>query len=140
MKLHGGCNDAGEGQNTIHPFPHPLVQIVHSKPVRMKPGSIVRCVDDSNWSSDTLQHFPTLPVKDCLYTVRRIIPNTDVADGPPGVALEEIRGVWENFETYFGTIVFEEYHFRMNRFKEELPPLDQELFNEMIESETLVNL
>jgi hypothetical protein len=28
----------------------------------------------------------------------------------------------------------------MNRFKEELPPLDKELFNEMIESETLVNL
>jgi hypothetical protein len=105
----------------------------------MKPGSIVRCVDDSNWSSDSLQHFPTLPVKDCLYTVRRIIPNTDVADGPPGVALEEIRGVWENFETYFGTIVFEEYHFRMNRFKEELPPLDQELFNEMIKSESFLD-
>lgn len=106
----------------------------------MKPGSIVRCIDDSDWSPETQHLFPSLPVKDCLYTVRRIIVNTEKAGGPPGVALDEIRGTWENFKTYYGTVVFEEYHFRMNRFKEELPPIDRELFNELTESGTLINL
>jgi hypothetical protein len=103
----------------------------------MKPGSIVRCIDDSNWSSDSLQHFPSLPVKDCLYTVRRIIPHWQIADGPPGVALEEILGVWEQFKTYYGSVVFEEYHFRMNRFKEVLPPQSIESLLEEIMEETL---
>lgn len=88
----------------------------------MKPGSLVICVDDTHWSSFAKEDFPSLPVKDSIYTVRRIIPNIDEPDGPPGVALEEIRGVWDHFETYFGTTVYEECHFKMSRFKEVLPP------------------
>ena len=88
----------------------------------MKPGSHVICVDDTNWSSFAKDDFPSLPVKDSIYTVRRIIPNIDEPDGPPGVALEEIRGAWDYFETYFSTTVYEECHFKMSRFKEVIPP------------------
>lgn len=48
----------------------------------MKPGSIVLCVDDSNWWDDIMEYFDKLPVKGELYTVRMIIPNRSEADCP----------------------------------------------------------
>jgi len=103
----------------------------------MKPGSIVRCIDDSNWRELAHQDFPRLPVKDALYTIRRIIPNIIQRDGPTGVALEEIRGVWDTFQTYEGTYVYEECHFRLNRFEEVLPPQSIESLLEEIMVEPL---
>ena len=122
------------GQNTIPPHsPSSWCRSFTPKPIRMKPGSIVRCVDDTNWSKDVFHKFSVLPVKGELYTVRRIIANTETPDGPPGVALEEIHGTWDHFPTYFGIIEYEEYHFRMNRFKEVVPP---HLFDDFIEALT----
>jgi hypothetical protein len=84
----------------------------------MKPGSIVVCIDDTGWDEHVSKDFPFLPVKNRRYTVRRIIPHFIDPNIPDGVALEEIRGNWDFFKTYNGTIVYEEYHFRMNRFIE----------------------
>lgn len=84
----------------------------------MKPGSIIVCIDDTGWDEHVYKDFPCLPVKNRQYTVRRIIPHFIDPSIPDGVALEEIRGNWDLFKTYYGTIVYEEYHFRMNRFKE----------------------
>jgi len=106
-----------------------------SKPVRMKPGSIVRCVDDTHWREHAYKDFPTLPIREGLYTVRRIIPNIVLPNGPPGVALEEIRGAWAIFATYRGDTVYEEYHFRMNRFVEILPPIRLQEFLEAFMNE-----
>lgn len=100
----------------------------------MQPGSIVRCVDDTNWCRFISQNFPTLPVKGGLYTIRRIVANTETPDGPPGLALEEIRGKWDYFHTYLGIVEYEEYQFRMNRFEEVLPPMSiNSLMEEIIE-------
>ncbi len=84
----------------------------------MKPGSIVCCIDDTGWSQDSHHLFPTLPKKDNLYVIRRVIPNWVDPHGPPGIALEEIFGSWRLFKTHSGKTIFEEYHFRKNRFQE----------------------
>ena len=106
----------------------------------MKPGSIVRCVDDTDWDKYALQYFPSLPVKGGIYTVRRIIANLESSIGPPGVALEEIRGNWDFLPTYYRTTVYEEIHFRMNRFKEVLPPVSlNSLLDEIVEQPLLHN-
>ena len=106
----------------------------------MKPGSIVRCINDSDWSRFVFQKFPTVPFKGGLYTVRRIVANTETPDGPPGLALEEIRGKWDYFPTYYGIMEYEEYQFRMDRFEEVLPPPSNEsLLEEVIEEPLFYN-
>ena len=88
----------------------------------METGSIVVCVDDGNWWYDIAKYFKVLPVKGQLYTVRMIIPNMVDPNGPPGVALEEIRGVIDTVKTYTGQIREVEVHFKIRRFQEVLPP------------------
>jgi hypothetical protein len=89
----------------------------------MKPGSIICCTDDGGWSQWVHREFTSLPTKDSLYVVRRVIPNWVDPNGPPGIALEEILGTWTHFKTYTGQIIFDEFHFRKNRFEEVQPPL-----------------
>jgi hypothetical protein len=84
----------------------------------MKPGSIICCIDDGDWSQDSQQLFPNLQKKDHLYVVRRAIPNWTNPKGPEGIALQEIFGDWSTFKTYSGQTIFEEYHFIKNRFRE----------------------
>ena len=88
----------------------------------MEAGSIVVCVDDGNWWYDISKYFKVLPVKGQLYTVRMIIPNMVDPNGPPGVALEEIRGVIDTVKTYTGQIREVEVHFKIRRFQEVLTP------------------
>lgn len=83
----------------------------------MKAGDYVVCINDKNWSKDAHHRFDTLPVKDRVYRIRRVIPNIERKNGPAGLALEGIFGAWDMFETYDGRTVFEEYHFRKNRFR-----------------------
>jgi hypothetical protein len=84
----------------------------------MKVGSRVICIDDTNWSSNVNEYFDVLPQKGKVYTVRRIIDDVINPDGPPGIALEEIFGRWSLYEHYLGHEVYEEAHFKMNRFRE----------------------
>ncbi len=91
----------------------------------MKPGSIVICVDDGNWDEVAYTTFNKLPQLHHIYTVRQIFENTERADGPPGVAVEGIHGKFMVVDTWQGTIVSMEAHFRMTRFEELLPPLEE---------------
>jgi hypothetical protein len=100
----------------------------------MQAGTMVICVDDSNWDHRAKKYFNKLPVKDGLYRVRRIIPNIIEANGPEGLALEGIYGDWVNFKSYTGKKVFEEYHFRKNRFAELQPHEDLEEIMEELSS------
>jgi hypothetical protein len=88
----------------------------------MKSGSIICCIDDGGWSRWALREFTSLPTKDGLYVVRRVIPNWVDPNGPPGITAEEIFGSWTLFKTHSGQTIFEEYHFRKNRFQEVQPP------------------
>ena len=104
----------------------------------MEAGSIVVCVDDGNWWYDIAKYFKVLPVKGQLYTVRMIIPNMVDPNGPPGVALEEIRGVIDTVKTYTGQIREVEVHFKIKRFKEVLPPENISI-EDLIDSQEEVN-
>ena len=84
----------------------------------MKPGSVFLCVDDSNWDEYARKDFSELPIPGRLYTVRRVIPNIIDPSGPDGIALAEIFGSWHFFDHFNGKTVFEECHFRKNRFLE----------------------
>ena len=88
----------------------------------MQKGSIVVCIDDQNWHHDVVKYFKLLPVKGALYIVRFIYPNLHYADGPLGVALEEIRGDIDTIKAYNGEFWEIEIHFKISRFKEVLPP------------------
>ena len=88
----------------------------------MQKGSIVVCIDDGNWWSDSMEYFNKLPVKGELYTVREFFPNCIDPNGPPGVALEEIIGKFDEVLMYSGHLIKMELHFKISRFKEVLPP------------------
>lgn len=92
----------------------------------MKPGSIVRCIDDSKWSIWTKRTYSSLPVKGEYDTVREIFCNIYKPDGTPGITLEEIKGEWSHYTTYYGVRVYMERHFKATRFKEVLPSFDIE--------------
>jgi hypothetical protein len=83
----------------------------------MKVGSKVICVDDTNWSPSIDKYFDKLPVKGCKYIVRRIIEDF-VFNGTPGIALHTIYGNWSYWNSASGITMYEEAHFRMNRFRE----------------------
>ena len=90
----------------------------------MKPGSVVLCVDDSDWDEYARKDFSELPISLRLYTVRRVIPNIIDPSGPDGIALAEIFGSWHFFDHFNCKTVFEECHFRKNRFLEIIPLQD----------------
>jgi hypothetical protein len=92
----------------------------------MKPGSIVRCIDDSKWSIWAKRTYSSLPVKGEYYTVREVFSNIYQPEGTPGITLEEIRGEWSHYTTYYGLRVYMERHFKATRFKAVLPPFDIE--------------
>ena len=99
----------------------------------MKEGSIVVCVDDTNWSFDIKGKFNKLPVKGKLYTVSKIHPNYSSVDGPPGVSVKGIYGELTSIRSYTGKYVVIEWHFKMKRFKEIHPPSENiETANEEI--------
>lgn len=107
----------------------------------MKVGSYVVCVNDSNWNAMAYVLLPKLPVKGNIYIVRRVIPNIDDNCSEDGIALEGIYGEWWIFKTYFGTKVYEEYHFRMSRFREiDAPDIFLAKLFQEIEEEQLVEV
>jgi hypothetical protein len=84
----------------------------------MKVGSLVICVDDTNWAAEASHYFDKLPVAGKTYRIRRIIENINVIGGPEGIALQEIWGQLNFYKTYDGRTVFEEAHFKKSRFRE----------------------
>lgn len=99
----------------------------------MKEGSIVVCVDDTNWSSGIEEKFNKLPLKGKMYTISKIHPNYASIDGPPGVSVEGIYGELASIRSYTGKYVVIEWHFKMKRFKEIYPPSENiETVNEEI--------
>ena len=92
----------------------------------MKPGSIVRCIDDSKWSIWAKRTYSSLPVKGEYYTVREIFSNIYKPDGTPGITLEEIKGEWSHYPTYYGIRVYMKMRFKETCFKEVLPLFDKE--------------
>lgn len=94
----------------------------------MEAGTFVLCIDDSNWDPLAFVKMSSLPVKGKVYQVRRVIPDFTSKCGNAGIALEGIYGDWSIFTSYNNQSVFEEYHFRMNRFREiETPILELEM-------------
>jgi hypothetical protein len=95
----------------------------------MQQGSYVLCIDDSNW--DLMAHFrmTSLPKKNEIYIVRRIIPRINKNCEEDGIALEGIYGDWDFWISFKNERIFEECHFRKSRFIEIIPP---ELFTETI--------
>lgn len=91
----------------------------------MKPGSLVICVDDKI-SPEKQSMLSKRLVLNQLYVVREILHNYDVRNGPPGVAVEEIRGQLVTFTAYTGQEITIEVHFKMKRFREVLPPISLE--------------
>jgi hypothetical protein len=84
----------------------------------MKAGSIVICIDDSNWVHDISEYFKILPVSGKIYRISAIHPNYSRKGGPPGVSVEGIVGKIHEIKTYWGSHLPIECHFRMNRFRE----------------------
>ena len=84
----------------------------------MKVGSKVICIDDSNWAANAAMFCDKLPVKGRCYIVRRIIPDFTKKNGAPGIALHGIYAKWDFWKNIHGQDVYEEAHFRMNRFRE----------------------
>ena len=85
-----------EGQNKSNPppsFSHIPDADFLTKKICMKPGSIICCIDDGGWSQWVHREFTSLPTKDSLYVVRRVIPNWVDPKEPPGIAVEEIFAV-----------------------------------------------
>lgn len=83
----------------------------------MHVGNYVVCVDDSNWDALAFEKMSSLPRKNETYKIRRIIDDFIIRNGAPGIALVGIYGDWNNFTTFDKNTVFEEYHFRLCRFK-----------------------
>lgn len=83
----------------------------------MKAGDYVICIDDSNWNEEVFERFNTIPVAGRVYQIRRVIPHWSIKNGPDGLALAGIFGDWDIFETFDGREIYEEYHFRQDRFK-----------------------
>ena len=100
----------------------------------MKTGSIVICVDDT-FNKHAGRNFSALPVRDRCYVVRELIPNIEFANGPPGIALEEIRGKYVTYPSYTGVVVTIEISFKMKRFREVLPPMNLEEVLEAVYTE-----
>lgn len=84
----------------------------------MKTGSYVVCIDDSNWDPRAKTTMTSLPIKNHVYRIRRIIPAFHPSCPEDGLALEGIYGDWAFFDSTAGTRVFEEYHFQKKRFRE----------------------
>jgi hypothetical protein len=100
----------------------------------MQAGSYVVCIDDSNRDAIAFILLSGLPEKGKVYRVRRVIPNFDKNCDEDGIALDGIYGDWRTFDTYYNTQVFEEYHFRMSRFREIDNPI---LIEEVVEEEKM---
>lgn len=83
----------------------------------MKAGDHVICVNDQHWPYWAEQTFNKLPKKGKYYRVRRVIPNLRSKGGPDGIAVDGIFGEWDYFMTPDGKKVFEECHFRKDRFR-----------------------
>ena len=83
----------------------------------MQEGSYVICVDDSNWDELAAVKMSALPIKNHIYRKRRIIYGFEKS-GDFGVALENIFGDWDNHRNIYNQWVFEEYHFKKERFRE----------------------
>ena len=103
----------------------------------MQPGSLVICINAERFSPLASVKMSALPQKNKMYTIRRIIPDFTGKAGGPGVALEEIWGQMDTFTASDGANVYEEYHFRMNRFAELLPPLEKEWAVEVVNEDEL---
>jgi hypothetical protein len=84
----------------------------------MQKGSYVVCIDDSNWYPIAHEVFNVLPVKNQIYTIRKITPRINSLWEECGVLLEEIHGKWDFFSSFTDQEVYMEYHFKKSRFKE----------------------
>jgi len=102
----------------------------------MKPGSLVICIDDTNWCNKAFVSFDKLPVQGKVYEVRQIFDNIETPESPEmGVALCEIQGTFGIFQRYDGVWVYLERHFRIERFQELLPPIEislKDLLTELV--------
>jgi hypothetical protein len=104
----------------------------------MKEGSYVICVDDSNWDELAPIKMSSLPKKNQIYKIRRIIYGFENS-GEFGIALEGIFGQWEIHKNIYNQKVFEEYHFKRRRFREiESPETFVESVIESIAEETIL--
>lgn len=103
----------------------------------MQAGSIVICVDDTNWWSNATEKFSSLPVEGHIYTVRKMIPSTIGPGKPDGVFLEGITGEISSYTNYKGLPDICECHFRQSRFAEILPPISKMVLEETILEEVV---
>jgi len=100
----------------------------------MKPGTLVTCIDDTNLPNNFPDYLNEISVKKesgiskygakapikkgNIYLIRRVIKNWSSPDGPEGIALCGFFGKWYLWSHTENNYLFEEIHFRMDRFKE----------------------
>jgi len=107
----------------------------------MQVGSYVVCIDDTNWDKRAFVEMSKLPKKNIIYQVRRLIDGFGEEDNAPGIALVGIYGNWKEFIDNYGQKVFEEYHFKIKRFREiESPESFVESILEKIENECTIKI
>jgi len=92
----------------------------------MQKSSIVICINDQ-LTVDGLTYFDKPLVKGELYVIREIMPSFMGTIGKPGLMLEEIKGKRTLYHFPNGSKRYVEYHFRIDRFAEVLPPASLEL-------------
>lgn len=83
----------------------------------MQQGSYVICIND-RFDDRARKKLTRLPTKGKIYRIRRVIPNFDTDCDEDGVALEGIFGDWNIYRIAPGKEIFEEFHFRISRFRE----------------------
>jgi hypothetical protein len=98
----------------------------------MQEGSYVICINDSNWGNLAFKKLSALPVKGKVYQVRRFIPNFDTCCNEDGIALEGIFGDWDIYKINSNKRIYEEFHFRISRFREIENPI---LIEDVLEKE-----
>ena len=96
----------------------------------MQKESLVICIDDSHWKPHTFLKMSGIPEKGKVYEVREVFEPVPELDMVYGVALKEFTGQMGFFSGNNGNTYLLEYHFKMSRFIELMPPVSLALFEE----------
>lgn len=103
----------------------------------MKPGSLVVCVDDTNWHPNAFKYMSGLPVKGRVYQISKMKKSVLGPDEPDAVSLVGFTGRWVLYEDHKKQIVYVECSFRQYRFAEIMPPITD---TEEVEDEEMMEM
>lgn len=96
-------------------------------------GQKVICINDSNWSENSMMNQTILPIKGRVYTIREIYPSYKIVFGTAFLLYEIVNKKYDHFFGYAGQMV--EPGFLAERFR---PVVDEsktniEVFRKMLD-------